>query len=247
MSIEQTNDRLRLLGLHGMVEALQQQVSTTAYDGLSFVERLGRLVDFEIDSRESRRSKYLLRRAKLRWPEAVPEDISYDPGRKLDRVLVSDLLAGTWLDKHQNTLITGSSGAGKTWLACALARQAIRQGRVVLFFRLNQLFEDIRKAQAAGSISKLRATLRRAELLILDDLGLSPLSADDKRELLEIIEPMEGRASIIVTAQMPARDWHAFIDDPAKADAILERLMHNAHRIELHGESQRKMKKKLDA
>lgn len=239
MSLEHTIEQLRHLRLTGMIAGLVHQQSQSSYSKLGFDQRFGQLVDTEVSQRESQRFKRLISNAKLKV-YAEPESIDYRSGRGLDRALVSDLLTCGWVERQQNVLITGQTGTGKTWLACALAVQAARHGIPVSYRRVGRLLEEMEIAYADGSLSKLRGQLAKAKLLILDDFGLTPLNGRGRTDLLELLDDRVGSGATIVAGQMPIQNWHAFIHDPALADAILDRLIHSSHKLELKGESMRK-------
>jgi DNA replication protein DnaC len=236
-----TYDRLRALGLAGMARALEQQSQQPGLDDLNFEERLALLVDREELDRDNRRLKTRLRVANLRQL-ATPEDIEYRPGRGLDRAMFARLVSGEWIARHHNLLVTGPTGTGKTWLGCALGHRACRDNRVVLYQRVPRLLENLALARGDGRYARMLKTMARVHLLILDDWGLTPLTAEQRRDLLEIVDDRHDRASTIITSQLPVDRWHDHIGDPTIADAILDRLVHSAHRIELKGESMRKTK-----
>jgi DNA replication protein DnaC len=239
-----TLDKLQALKLTGMVAALTDQMATSDIDDLAFEERLGLLVDRETTERENRRLTNRLRRAKLRHNAAL-EDIDYRNPRGLDKVLIQSLAACQWAKEHLNVLITGPTGVGKTWLACALAHKACREGYSVQYVRLTRMLRELMIAKGDGSYPKLLASLAKVDVLILDDWGLMKLSAENRRDLLEVLEDRHGIRSNIATSQLPIDEWHAVIGDPTLADAILDRLVHNAYKINLRGESMRKRKAKL--
>lgn len=241
MTLQATIDQLRDLKLSGMVAGLDHQLSQVAYAELSFEQRLGHLVDAETSHRSSQRLKRLLKNAKLKV-QAEPEAIDYHPTRGLDRAFMGDLLTSQWMLQQQNLLITGPTGTGKTWLACAFAVQAARQGFTVGYRRLGRLLEDMEIAHADGSLRKLRQQLAKLQLLILDDFGLDPLTTRGRSDLLELLDDRVGSGSTIVAGQLPIKGWHNFINDPAMADAILDRLIHSSLKLTLKGESLRKMK-----
>lgn len=243
-----TSDRLLALGLTGMARALDEQRRIPACDAMSFEERLGLLVDREAAERDSRRLATRLKFAALRHAACV-EDADLRTPRGLDRAVFAHLADGGWIGRAENLLITGATGLGKSWIACALGPKACRDGRSVLYHRVPRLFEALAIARGDGRYARTLKTIARAELLILDDWGLAPLTAAERRDLLEIFEDRHGRAATIVTSQLPVDAWHDVIGDPTLADAILDRLVHNAHRLELAGESMRKLKagrKRLD-
>ena len=241
MTLQSTQERMRELRLHGMLEALAHQQSQASYSSLGFEQRLSHLVDAEQSHRDTQRLQRLLKSAKLKH-SATPEAIDYRHSRGLDRGLVADLLTCGWIERQQNALITGPTGTGKTWLACALGTQAARHGHSVLYRRTGRLLEEMDVAHKDGSLAKLRGQLVKTKLLILDDFGLTGLNARGRSDLLEILDDRVGTGSTIMLGQMPVKDWHAFINDPALADAILDRLIHSSHKLELKGDSMRKRK-----
>jgi len=215
-------------------------------DDLSFEERLGLLVDREATEREDRRLQTRLRQAKLKQNACI-EDIDFKQSRGLDKPLVLDLAQCQWIKKHLNLLITGPTGVGKTWVACALAQKACREGFTSLYLRLPRLLQELPIAKGDGTYTRLMTRLAKVDVLILDDWGLSKLIAEQRRDLLEILEDRHDNRSTIVTSQLPLDQWHHIIGDPTLADAILDRLVHNAYKINLKGESMRKRKTKLTA
>ena len=239
-----TLDKLHALKLTGMAAALADQSATPDITDLSFEERLGLLVDREMTERDNRRMTSRLRRAKLRH-NAILEDLDYRYSRGLDKGLVQSLASCQWVKEHLNALITGPTGVGKTWLACALAHKACREGYTAQYVRLTRLLRELTIAKGDGQYSKLLTSLAKVDVLILDDWGLMKLSAENRRDLLEVLEDRHGRRSTIATSQLPIEEWHGIIGDATLADAILDRLVHNAYKINLRGESMRKQQAKL--
>ena len=236
-----TLDKLKTLKLLGMIEGLQDQTRQSAIESMSFEERLGLLVDREITHRLDRRLKNRLSQAKLKQ-NACLEDINYQANRGLDKALLQSLQDCKWIKNHLNILIMGPTGVGKSWIACALAQTACREGYTAIYQRIPRLFQELPLARGDGSYSKLLNRLGKADVLLLDDWGLSKLSAEQRRDLLEILEDRHGSRSTIVTSQLPLDQWHSSIGDSTLADAIMDRLVHNAYKIKLEGESLRKNK-----
>ena len=241
-----TLDKLHELRFTGMARALTEQMALPDIEDLSFEERLGLLVDREATEREDRRLQTRLRQAKLKQNASI-EDIDFKQSRGLDKSLMLDLAQCQWIKKHLNILITGPTGVGKTWIACALAQKACREGFTSLYLRLPRLLQELPIAKGDGTYPRLMTRLAKVDVLILDDWGLSKLIAEQRRDLLEILEDRHDTRSTIVTSQLPLDQWHHIIGDPTLADAILDRLVHNAYKINLKGESMRKRKTKLTA
>lgn len=234
-----TLDKLQSLKFTGMAEALADQMAMSDIDDLTFEERLGLLVDREMTERENRRLGNRLKRARLKHNAAL-EDIDYQHPRGLDKGLIQSLSACRWVQEHLNILITGATGVGKTWLACALTQKACREGYTAHYIRLTRLLRELIVAKGDGQYPKLLASLAKVDVLILDDWGLMKLSAENRRDLLEVLEDRHGSRSTVVTSQLPLDQWHDVIGDPTLADAILDRLVHNAYKINLRGDSMRK-------
>lgn len=234
-----TLDLLGQLGLAGMAKAFADMANNDDVASLSHAEWLALLLDHEATYRNDRRLALRLRHAKLRH-RAVPEDVDYRTRRSLDRRLFETLLAGEWISRHEKLAIIGPTGIGKSWLACAIGHKACRDNRAVLYTRLPRLIDELTLAKGDGRIAARMKSLARVELLILDDWGPQPLDGNARHHLLEILEDRYGQRSTLVTSQLPVARWHQTINDPTYADAILDRLVHNAHRLELEGESMRR-------
>ncbi|MGH9834004.1 MAG: IS21-like element helper ATPase IstB [Blastocatellia bacterium] len=234
-----TIDTLRSLKLAGMAEAYARQLEQPEARRLSFDERLAMLVDREKTDRESRRQRRLLQLARLRQ-SACLEDIDYQHKRGFDRSFVVSLITCDWIRSHHNLHLTGPTGTGKSWLACAFGNQACRQGLSVRSERTPRLLDTLRIARGDGSYHKKLALLARTDLLILDDFGLKPLPQPERHDLLELIEDRHGLRSTLITSQLPINAWHEYLNDPTVADAQLDRLLNGSHRLELKGESMRK-------
>jgi DNA replication protein DnaC len=234
-----TLDQLQQLGLAGMARAFAELEANPSTRELSHAEWLALLLDRESTDRHDRRFKARLRYSRLRH-QAVVEDIDYRAARGLDRALLQQLIAGRWIDEAQNLVIEGPTGIGKSWLACALGHKACRDNRSVLYQRVPKMFTDLALARGDGRHPRLMRAIGGVKLLILDDWGLEPLGAEQRHDLLEIVEERYGRGATLITSQIPVDRWHELIADPTFADAILDRVIHNAHRLKLRGESLRK-------
>ena len=234
-----TLDQLGQLGLTGMAQAFAELEASGEATDLSHTDWLGLLLDRELTHRRDKRLAARLRYARLRQQASV-EDVDYRASRGLDRALFQKLAKGDWIELHDNLILCGPTGVGKSWLACALAHKACRDNRSVLYQRVPKLFAELALARGDGRYARILRSITSVQLLILDDWGLEPLDAGARRDLYEILEERYGRRSTILTSQIPVDKWHAFIGDPTYADAILDRLVHNAHRIDLAGESLRR-------
>jgi len=244
MLIHPTMEKLNTLKLTGMVKALVDQQQMAEVDSLGFEERLGLLVDREATERESRKLATRLKKAKLRQSASI-EDLDFRRSRGMDKALILSLAACAWIAKGINILICGPTGVGKSYLACALAHKACLEGYTALYLRLPRLFEELRLAKADGRYGKLMLSYAKTDLLVLDDWGLTPMTDPQRRDLLELMEDRYGLKSTIITSQLPVTAWHEAIGDPTLADAILDRIVHNAHKIEMKGESMRKSQRTL--
>jgi len=237
----QTLAQLRQLKLGGMATALQTQLEQVGtYEGLPFVERLTLLIEHECMTREQRRQERFIRQARFRLRASVAE-IDYQHPRNIKQSQIAQLASGDWINRAQNLLVTGPCGSGKTYLACALGHNACMLGYSVRYFRLSRLMLELTQAKADGTYYKKLKQLARIHLMIIDDWGLEPLKPAHRNDLMEIMDDRHGHTSTAVISQLPTDEWYASIGDNTLADAILDRLMHNAHRLQLKGESMRKI------
>lgn len=239
MLIHPTLEQLQGLRLTGMYKALNEQLQTPGIEAMGFEERLALLIEREATEREDRRLKTRLKQAKLRQQAAL-EDLDYRSARGLDKRLMFSLAACRWIGEHLNVLITGPTGVGKTYLACALANKACREGYTARYLRLPRLLQELTIARADGRYGKLLGELAKTDLLLLDDWGLTPMTDEQRRDLLEIFDDRVKTRSTLITSQLPVERWHDYLADPTLADAILDRLLHCAYKIPLRGESMRK-------
>lgn len=235
------HNQLTQLKLSGVISALEHQNELpSTYQEMSFEERLSLLLDEELTQRENKRIARLLKQAHFRL-HAELEELDYRSGRGLEKSVIRNLASGQWLSRKQNILLTGATGCGKTYLACALGRHLCRQGHSVYYFRLKNLLEECYQSHADGSYPKLLGKLAKSALLIIDDWGLEPLAADQRSDLLEIIDQHYQKGSILLISQLPIEEWHRMIGDATHADAILDRLVHGSIKVNLAGESMRKV------
>jgi DNA replication protein DnaC len=241
---QQTLDKLYIMNLLGMADGFKEQLQQPSFQDLSFDQRFGMLVDGQWTWKENKQLKRLLKEAKLKLQASI-EDIDYKTSRGIEKSVLINLTSCNWIRNHQNLLISGPTGVGKTFLACALAQKACREGFRTLYLRIPQFFYQIALARADGTYGNLMKKFSKTHLLVLDDLGLTSLNDTERRDLLEVIEDRHGATSTLITSQLPVENWHDHIGDPTIADAILDRIIHGAHRIQLKGGSMRK-KQKLD-
>ena len=240
-----TLEKLDQLRFAGMAAALREQMESPEAEKLDFLERLGLLIDREFTQREDRRVSGRLRRASLRQQASI-EDVDFKSRRGLDKQLLLSLASCDWVRHSQNVVVTGPTGVGKSFVACALAHKACLHGHSALYHRLPRLLEDLEIARGDGRYLKLLKTLSKTDVLVLDDWGLTRLTPVQQRDLLELLDDRHQRKSTIATSQLPLASWHEAMVDPTLADAILDRLIHNAHRIELKGDSMRKQRSNLN-
>lgn len=240
MLTEQTVTRLRALRLDGMARAFEEQLTQPTASSLAFEERFGLLVDRELAWRDTRRLERLLKQAKLKYPDACIEDVDTRSARGLDARQMTSLAGADWIRAGHNVLITGATGLGKTWLACALGQSACRQGFSVFYTRFSRLLEELRIAHGDGSFGRRLQQLARCDLLILDDWGIAPIAQLERTDLLEVLDDRTTGKATLITSQLPVDNWYGYLNDPTLADAILDRIIHGSHRIALKGESLRK-------
>ncbi|WDL98483.1 IS21-like element helper ATPase IstB [Alicyclobacillus sp. ALC3] len=244
MLTDPTVHYLRQMKLGAMADAYARQVQDPAIHDLTFEERFGLLVDQEWVSRQNHRQERLIREAKLKV-RAAPEEVERHPSRILDHSLLRSLATGQWIQTHHNLIVTGPTGVGKTFVTCALGVAACRQNMSVRYFRVSRLLQDVAVAKGDGSYARLRRQLQKADLLILDDWGLAPMSVPESRDLLDLLDERTMTHSSCIASQLPVELWHQHFADPTLADAILDRIVHNAYRLEIKGESMRKLKSDL--
>jgi DNA replication protein DnaC len=239
---EPTIDKLRNIWLYGMADAYVDQQKNTEIRSMDFDDRFGLLVDAEWLLRQNRRTKRRMTEAKLRLTQACIEDFDTGAARGIEKGALMRLATCAFLDEKLNVIISGATGTGKTYLGCALAQAAIRKNRSAVYRRASRLYEELALARVDGTYAKLLAKIARVDVLIIDDFGLAPMKEPDRQGLLDVLEDRYGNRSTIITTQLPTKTWHDYINDPTVADSICDRVVHNAHRIELKGASRRKEK-----
>jgi DNA replication protein DnaC len=240
--IQNTIEDVKRLKLYGFHSALELQLSNTTYLKMSFEERLAHLVKNEVTERRNRKIKQLTSRSKLKYKQAFIEELDYRPSRHIDKSVIMTLAQNEWIERSQNMIISGATGTGKTYMACALGNNAIANSYSVFYIRLSKLFSQIKLTRADGSYLSWLKKLRHYNVLILDDFGSGSMTTSDVAELLEVVEERSYTGSIIIISQLPVSGWHDYLNQPVLADAIMDRLIHTSYRIELKGDSMRKLK-----
>ena len=242
MQIKELTDTLNMNALYS---ALQEQLINSAYDELPFEKRVQLLLEAELTYKENKKILRLQQQAKLHEKGASIEDIKFTPLRGLNKAIILELAGGGYIKHHQNIILLGATGTGKSYIAQALANKAMLQGESALYLRVPRLMQLLSTARGDDEYIKLLERLKRIKVLILDDFGVSPLKASEARDLLEIVEDRTHTSSLIITSQLPIKDWHGHLHNPTIADAILDRIIHNAHKIDIEGDSQRKQDREL--
>lgn len=243
MSYQQNQTLLAKLKLFGMANCYENMQTDPGLEDLSFDERFSMLVDAQDHDQDQRRMLRFLRLAKLKYPNAFLENIDYKASRGLEKKTVATLKTCNWIKRFQHLIITGPTGMGKSWLACAFGQTAIRKSLPVLYWRFPRLIEELEIARLDGSLPKLRARIAKCALLIIDDWAICPMTANGRRELFEIFEDKTEAGSLLIASQLPINDWHNYINEPTIADAMIDRVIHRSHRLSLKGESMRKLKR----
>jgi DNA replication protein DnaC len=243
MSYQQNQTLLTELRLPGVSSRYEGMQTDPGMEDLCFDDRLSMLIDAEVHDRHQRKMHRLLRAAKLKYPNACLENIDYKASRGLEKKTVATLKTCNWIKRYQHLIITGPTGMGKSWLACAFGQAAIRKSLPVLYWRFPRLIEELEIARLDGSLPKLRTRIAKCALLIIDDWAICPMTANGRRELFEIFEDKTEAGSLLIASQLPINDWHNYINEPTIADAMIDRVIHRSHRLSLKGESMRKLKR----
>ena len=246
MLTEPTTEKLKAMRLDAMAAAWSEQSGRPDVHSLAFDERFGMLVDAEWLHRENKRIAAALRDAKLRIASACVEDIDYPAHRELDRAQIRQLATCRWVVEHQNVLITGATGTGKTYVACALAQQACRKGHRAIYRRAARLFSELVLARADGTYTRLLAKIARADVLVIDDFAMTPITDNERRDLFEVLDDRHGTRSTIISSQVPPKRFHDYINEATHADAICDRLLHGSHRLVLKGPSRRNPREAIE-
>jgi DNA replication protein DnaC len=236
----QTIDKLVQMKLPAMADSYQRLMENPDSQAMTFDELFGMAVDAEWTSRQNKRFKRLIKQAEMKMTACI-EDLNYDPRRKLDKQLIIRLAEGTWIAKNNNLLITGKTGVGKSYLACAMGTMACRRNYTVKYYRLPRLLTDLNISKQEADYNRILTSLKKCTLLILDDFGLSQISHDDSRDILEVVEERMNFGATLITSQLPVSEWYNIFEDPTHADAILDRIVHNSYTIEIEGPSMREV------
>ncbi len=246
MNDHHTHQQLIDLRLHGMVGLFSRYQENPSVVPDTPQDYFASMVDAEVHDRKHRRQLRMMKNARLKYSSACLENVDFSADRGVSRQFISWVGGFTWIDKHQNIIITGATGLGKSHIACAIGNNAIRQGYSVYYKRVPRLCEELEIAHGDGSLPSLRSKIQKFNLLIWDEWAISPLTPRARLDLLEVVEDRAGTGSLIITSQLPVEDWHAFIGEPTIADALLDRVIHRSHRLELRGESMRKTKESVE-
>lgn len=246
MSYQQNQTLMSDLKLHGMSNRYEVMQTDPSIDELCFDERLNMLIDAEVHDRSQRKMERLLRSAKLKYPSAFLENVDYKASRGLEKKVISNLGTCQWLQRHQHLILTGPTGVGKTWLACAFGQAAIRQGISVLYWRFPRLLEALETARLDGSLVNLRTRISKCSLLIVDDWAICPITGKGRQDIFELFEDKNEAGSLLIASQLPVNEWHDYIKEPTIADAMIDRIIHRSHMVDVNGESMRKLKGNLE-
>ncbi len=246
MSYQHNQTLMSDLKLHGMSSRYETMQTDPSMEDLSFDDRLAMLIDAELNDRSQRKMQRLLRAAKLKYPTACLENVDYKASRGLEKKIISTLKTCLWLKRHQHVVLTGPTGIGKTWLACALGQSAIRQGMSVLYWRFPRLLEALEIARLDGSLINLRTRIAKCSLLIVDDWAICPITVNGRQDIFELFEDKTEKGSLLIASQLPVTEWHGYINEPTIADAMIDRVVHRSHIMAINGDSMRKLKGNLE-